>query len=137
MKLSFQPERIHPYFFPQYRHPIQINYGDCFRWAYLASKLFKGVELWSYYLHAFISYDGKFYDSECLFGTKKWQKLRTIKENRGLFPKACRMSEKEFTDYWSRFNCCDWNELDIYAAQYLKSRLCSCSLDISRERSIM
>lgn len=112
MKLPFSPGIIHPNLFPQYPHPMQINFGDCFKWAWAAFRLFNNVELYSQQCHAFIKYRGKFYDSESLDGVKVYSKLRTIKDYIGMFPRPIPMSPKDFIDYWSINNYCDWNNLN-------------------------
>lgn len=55
--------------------PKQINKGLCMRWAYMAYQMFEGVELWYIANHAFIRYQGKFYDSERLQGEEDWKDL--------------------------------------------------------------
>lgn len=118
--ISFQPEIIYPNFFAHYKHPIMINFGDCYKWAYIAYKLFDGVELWSSENHAFIKYKDKFYDSESLDGVKSSYKLRTNKE----YPApGCpsRMQIPEFQFFWGQPNRCDWDELDRQISAYLGS----------------
>lgn len=78
MKLSqFQPELVTKAF-PEVdlkADPAKINRGLCMRWAYMAFHMFEGVELWDYGSHAFIRYQGKFYDSERLQGVEDWKDL--------------------------------------------------------------
>ena len=63
-------------FFPEYKDkPQVINWGQCFQWAYLAYHLFEGVELWDTHTHAFIKYNGKFYDAERPDGVLDWREL--------------------------------------------------------------
>lgn len=112
MKLPFQPSLIHNNFFSNHLHPMEINFGDCYKWAWIAHKLFNDVELWSHESHAFIKYRGKFYDSEMLDGTKNYRRLRTIKESLGMFPSAVKMSPNEFIPYWGVYHQCDWNALN-------------------------
>lgn len=113
MKLPFQPSLIHPNFFRQYISPIEINYGDCFKWAWVAHKLFEDVELWSHESHAMIKRRGRFYDSEALDGIKNWRRLRTIKDNSGIgYPSAEKMSAFSFIPFWNCYNKCDWNALN-------------------------
>lgn len=80
-KLSkFDPQFITDTFFPQFKgRPNEINYGQCFQWAYLARQLYSGIELWDLKYHAFVKYKGKFYDSETPNGIKDWRKLPIIK----------------------------------------------------------
>lgn len=112
MKLPFSPGIIHPNLFPEHSHPMQVNFGDCFKWAWCAYKLFNDVELYSQECHAFIKYRGKFYDSESLEGVKKYSRLRTIKDHIGMFPAPVKMEPQEFINYWSSENKCDWNKLN-------------------------
>lgn len=112
MKLPFQPNIIHSNFFSKYPHPIEINFGDCFKWAWIAYKLFQDVELWSHESHAFIKYRGKFYDSETLSGTKNYRRIRTVKDNSDMGPAASKMTANEFMEYWCVHYTCDWNALN-------------------------
>lgn len=109
MKQQFTPSLIHSIFFKQYTHPIEINWGQCFHWAYIAYKLFDNVELWSSQYHAFIKFGNRYFDSEHLNGIKNWKKIRTIKEYYG---SAVRHSEKQFKLYWGQYNIINWGELD-------------------------
>jgi hypothetical protein len=84
-------------FLKQYRKrlhtSLDINYGDCFRWAMLAYKLYGGQLIsvtlmvensWEGYpgqlvsdgSHAFIKLDDKYYDSESPEGVNDWQELK-------------------------------------------------------------
>lgn len=126
MRLSFQPSIIHPYFFPQHSHPMEINFGDCFKWAWIAFKLFKNVELWSNEIHAFFKYKDKFYDSECLDGIKSWRRLRTIVSLP--YSQAIRMSPSDFLAHWNTLNKCDWNALEakinLFGQSLMDNREC-------------
>lgn len=52
-----------------------INCGNCYRWAYIAYKLYEGVELWSNESHAFPYQRGRFFDSESPKGEKSLEDL--------------------------------------------------------------
>lgn len=121
MKLPFQPNLIHPNFFQHYNNPIEINFGDCFKWAFIAYRLFNDVELWSHEIHAFIKYRGRFYDSETLDGIKNWRRIRTIKEIGGGFPSARKMSVSEYLPYWQVHDKCNWNALNVKIDFFSKS----------------
>lgn len=82
--------------------PKEINYGRCFIWAYIAFRLYKRVELWSFNVHAFVRYDGKFYDSERPLGEDDWKDLPAT--NFGVrHDPAIRVSPKQFKseDEWA------------------------------------
>lgn len=73
---AFQPSLINSLF---HIPPEQINFGQCFVWAYSASIIFADVIICDTYEHAFIKYKSKFYDSECLSGAKDYNKLTACK----------------------------------------------------------
>jgi hypothetical protein len=113
MKIQFNPSIIQSIFFPTIAHPIEINFGDCFKWAWIASRLFDGVQLWSHETHAFIKRGDKFYDSEYLAGIKNWRNLRTIKDfGESDQPISMRMTKEQFIAYWSANYSTDWEELN-------------------------
>ena len=72
---KFQPGLVVRAFPEVVKDPADINMGRCMQWAYMAYCMFEGVELWSMAVHAFISYEGKFYDSERLRGVRRWMSL--------------------------------------------------------------
>lgn len=72
----FQPALITATYFPHFLgNPKLINQGRCWQWAWLARKTFTNVELWDTCEHAFVRYQGKFYDSERLLGEVNWEDL--------------------------------------------------------------
>lgn len=115
--LPFNPRIIHPFFFSQHSHPMLINFGDCFRWAWIAYKLFQDVQLWSTEYHAFIQHENLFYDSECLSGTKPWRRLRTVKDTD--YSVANKMSPASFQAFWSQENEVDWSALNVLTTKHL------------------
>ena len=75
------------------KSPADINKGDCFRFAYLAHKIFGGqlisvtvhVEFFTEEFepdgsHAFLKIDNKYYDSESVLGVDDWQRLAYFKD---------------------------------------------------------
>jgi hypothetical protein len=93
---------------------MEVNYGDCYKWAWIAYKIFNDVELWSHESHAFIRYRRKFYDSETLNGIENWHRIRTIKENAAHYRNvpAIKMSPIQYVEYWNVLNDCDWSGLN-------------------------
>lgn len=88
--------RQHP---DQINHGLcMINHGLCMRWAYMAYLLFENVELYSSYVHAFVKYNGLFYDSEMLDGVFDSSKL----------PANARRNAKELKTYTERKFRQDW-----------------------------
>lgn len=84
--------------------PNEINDGHCFNFAYyLYLKHDKKPILCSVDDHAFIFYDGLFYDSDSPFGRKEW---RTLKTCRSYNKKAEFLIENEieFLDGWRYCN---------------------------------
>lgn len=67
---DFDAQLITETFFPDsVDHPWEINSGECMEWAYLAYLIFEHVELWDTYPnHAFVKWNGLFYDSEAIHG---------------------------------------------------------------------
>jgi hypothetical protein len=62
----FDADFISKTFFPkdwENKKLDSINTGRCYDWAYLAYCLFEDVNLWTTDNHAWIEYQGKFYDS--------------------------------------------------------------------------
>jgi hypothetical protein len=89
-------------FFPEYLgDEYQINCGHCYRWAYIAYKLYEGVELISNEGHAFPYQRGNYFDSESPRGEKSLESLSCNSANgRGeedCFPQDA----NEFVDYWA------------------------------------
>lgn len=85
-----------------------INKGRCFLWAYIAFRLYKRVELWSFGNHAFVRHEGKFYDSERPLGEKDWKDLPATNFGRGCGCPHCvnaeQVSPKTFksSTYWGK-----------------------------------
>lgn len=100
-KLSpFNAQFITDTYFPEYKdYPADINYGQCFEWAYLAFKTFSKIELWDLQYHAFVKYKGKFYDSETLNGVKDWRELPIVRAN-GATEIAHKSGELRFKMNW-------------------------------------
>jgi hypothetical protein len=95
-------------FFPS-DNPSKINTGRCFLWAYIAFRLYKGVELWTHEAHAFVKYRGKFYDSQRPHGEEDWRDLPATNFGQGCGCSRCgrpakQMSPKLFKTYnqWGR-----------------------------------
>lgn len=101
-------------FFPNDIDVREINRGRCFLWAYVAFRLYKRVELWSFGVHAFVKYEGRFYDAESPIGEEDWKDLRACNFGQGCGCHHCnnaeRVSPKTFksTEYWGK-NACSRN----------------------------
>jgi hypothetical protein len=100
----FDGRFITEYFFP-HLSPMDINFGDCCNWAYIAYKVFHkcNIELWStvnYGGHAFIKMDGKFYDSESLNGVTFFTELECFR--RGYKSRVIPQTFEVFRSYWNR-----------------------------------
>lgn len=122
-------------FFPSFR-AADINTGRCFMWAFLAYKLFQDVELYDTDVHAFVKYNGKFYDSETHKGVKDWRKLPCHKLVKPSID-AQKHSLASYKYRWS--NSCSayvvgrWAELETKAKKVLKND--KTTLRISKKRS--
>jgi hypothetical protein len=100
---EFRPELVIETFSIEYRkNPRKVNYGNCMRWAYTAYHMFPKVELWSNDGHAFIKYQGKFYDSEELDGVLDWRDLRTNQGRTNITSK--RWNRPAFEKWWAANN---------------------------------
>jgi hypothetical protein len=118
---KFDPQLITEEHFPQHvDDPEFINYGQCFMWAYLAHKTFKGVQLWDTPYHAFVRYGKKFYDSENPQGVEDWRDLRACRWSYQHQP--IKRSNKSFRLNWRgqtrRFKT-NWKKLDEQAKEVL------------------
>lgn len=91
---------INETFFPEYKDVSVINEGECFHWAYVAFRLYKGVQLWDISTHAFVRYDGKFYDSERPLGEEDWKDLPAANFGVGTSYEARPISPREFKKAW-------------------------------------
>jgi hypothetical protein len=87
----------------------EINKGRCFLWAYIAFRLYKKVELWSFGNHAFVRFDGRFYDAERPLGEEDWKDLPATNLGSGCGCPSCsrpaeHISPKKFksSEYWGR-----------------------------------
>lgn len=122
---QFNPKLITEHFFPQYlAAPEQINYGQCFMWAYLSHQVFAGCAIYDVGIHAFIKHRGKFYDSERLDGVEDWEDLPATHEpdigyRRTPLQKytAHSFKDKWFSQTW-RFNV-SWSEMDAWAKKLI------------------
>jgi hypothetical protein len=108
---QFRPQLITETFFSDVK-PNRINHGQCFIWAYLAYKSFKGVELYDTNCHAFVRYNGRYYDSERPKGEKNWYDLPA---NKHAFDVPTKRKMGEFRSRWhsqtGRFET-TWQEID-------------------------
>src|ERR1022692_947536 len=107
---KFDGDFITKTYFSKYS-PTDINWGQCFHWAYCAYKVFHKckIELWSTKVlggHAFIKMNGKFYDSESPFGENTYQELACFK--RGFKSNAMKQRLSEFEEYW------EWNKFEDF-----------------------
>jgi hypothetical protein len=94
----------------------EINFGECYHWAYCAYKVFHkcNIELWSSVVqggHAFIKMNGKFYDSESPQGVDSYTDLEYYK--RGFESKAKAQALEEFKAYW-------WGRFDAYDERFIR-----------------
>ena len=101
-----------------------INQGHCMFWAFVAYKLYSDVELWSNEDHAFVKYNGKFYDSETPKGVDRWQELPC--NSRGLaygqIEKSRMQRLDRFKSYWlehGRYGAIVWDRFDEQVKDYL------------------
>ena len=78
-----------------------INYGRCFLWAYTAFRLYKRVELWDFEIHAFVRYEGRFYDSERPLGELDWRDLPATNWGPATYEPARRVSPKTYKKRWA------------------------------------
>lgn len=113
---------INKTFFPQ-DIPSDINKGRCFLWAYIAYRLYDGLQLCDMGAHAFVCVRGKrhFYDSEAPDGVTSWKKLKATFGGSGCGCWRCMRGRKtyraagHFRRSWSR--CAkqfkvDWNKVN-------------------------
>lgn len=93
-------EFINRTFFPEYLDVSVINMGECFKWAYIAFKLYKNLELWDMGAHAFVrdKATGKFYDSERPQGVDDWKDLPATNFGHGCGCSRCEEPARKYTD---------------------------------------
>lgn len=96
----FQPKIITNLF--KYSNPEQINEGECFVWAYYAFLIFKDVKLCYTRCHAFVKYNGKYYDSEAHAGENDWRDLKANDFGFGSSKNGLEksVSVKQFKYFW-------------------------------------
>lgn len=107
---SFNGAFISRHFFPDFfKHNNRrgINGGKCYDWAYLAYRMFEGIQLWTTDYHAWVQYGRKYHDSETgKFGVVNFMELGCCKRN--CFPvpwesqAPIRMDVEPFKDFWNR-----------------------------------
>ena len=98
------------------RTPLNINYGNCYHWAYLAHQIFNrcNIKLWSTEAaggHAFIEIDGTFYDSESPNGMWPYSRLKTFERGYPWFSR--RQTLEQFKKFWA---WADWKLMDVWIA---------------------
>ncbi len=97
-------------------NPTEINCGNCYCWALVAHLIFNTGQLCSVEVsvrygqnkkanlsHAFIFVNGKYYDSEALFGVQDWRNLPFFTDwKEYLLETDLQVSpdEKHFLDFW-------------------------------------
>lgn len=104
-----------------YKNISAINSGDCWIWALLAKKALKSASLCSaqcrYFAHAFVLYNGKYYDSESIHGQKDWFDLE-------FFKRECvekhKFEVKENVPIWELEEMGDNMELALQALKQVK-----------------
>lgn len=107
-------------------HRDRINRGHCFAWAYIAFNLFEGVEIWDTDSHAFVKYQGKFYDSDKPEGEEDWKDLPANNFGQTHYGRKlvarCQPIE-EFKDLWhgnpENYGY-TWDELEVAALETLQ-----------------
>ena len=84
--------------------PREIDDGSCFNWAFIAKKVLgrKATLYSACENHAFVRYNGKFYDAECPRGVKYWWDLPVVREYPHYYADdyAERQSIADFTTLW-------------------------------------
>ena len=109
MPRHFNGRFITRHFFPGYfldKNFSAINRGQCYDWAYIAHRLFEGVQLWTTDYHAWIRLGLKWHDSEtCRAGVSNFMELGCNYRNspipwEGQPPRS--MEVGEFKDFWNK-----------------------------------
>lgn len=119
---EFRPSLVVRAFPEKVKDPADINLGRCMQWAYMAYYMFEGVELWSMRVHAFISYQGKFYDSERLRGVRRWRSLPSC--NYIGSTGAAKYSVNNFKRRWdSEYKKYDWKTYRRLAQSFVEKEL--------------
>lgn len=111
---------INRHFFNDYKDVSVINMGECFLWAYIAYSLYDRVQLWDMGSHAFVRYQGKFYDSEVPDGVSDWRDLPACNFGEGCGCQACKKpagprAPATFHDNWASSAArhrVDWKKVD-------------------------
>jgi hypothetical protein len=88
-------------FFPEYlgREEL-INNGRCYKWAYIAARLYSDVMIWSNMSHAFVEIDGLFYDAESPNGVLELESLN-CNHRRGIDrDDSWVQTLEELVEYW-------------------------------------
>jgi hypothetical protein len=94
-------------YFPN-KTALEVNSGDCFRWAYIVKKLYPNADLLSAeQYHAFIRFENKFYDAERPLGVKELVRLPSLASIS--YRKIMLLTTEEFVSYWK----IDTNSIDV------------------------
>lgn len=83
--------------------PDDINGGDCYNWAWIAKKLLPDSELiFTAHLggHAWIKYQGLFFDAESLEGVSDWRDFPCFKNEKIGKYDSYYLSNEDFNKYW-------------------------------------
>jgi len=103
---TFNGTFINRHFFPNYlKHGSLslINQGRCYDWAYYAHRLFN-AQLWTTDFHAWVRWDGNYFDSESANGFSNFMKQRCNMRNAFPLPWSftppVRMEVKAFKAFW-------------------------------------
>lgn len=109
-----------------------INQGRCWLWAYIAFRLYPRVELWTTGVHAFVRFQGKFYDSERPLGEEDHNNLPANSNRIVCSCPSCRIPgqpltrEQFITDaWWGRHAWgmgINFDELDTRVEKFINAR---------------
>lgn len=107
---NFNGNFISHHFFPEYRKYLKgINGGRCYDWAYLAYRMFEGVELWTTDYHAWVRVinrdsGSRYFDSETKQGVSNFMLLGCNRRNSYPIPwqaqPPVRMEVDSFKKFW-------------------------------------
>jgi len=106
-------------FFPDFiGNEAEINDGLCYKWAYVAARLYPNVTLWSNQSHAWVEQDGLFFDSESPNGETQLEHLNCNSRcDRDIYDSWQVSSTDELVEYWDTHGKCEFNDEEYWKRQ--------------------
>ena len=95
---TFISKTFYPY---EHQHKMHssINTGRCYDWAFIAHTIWPYLTLWSTDHHAWVENGGRYFDSECPRGRKRYKDM-PCNQLCGGMGRAKPQTSEEFARHW-------------------------------------